>query len=501
MFEMLLAGFAAVLSVKTILLIMVGVIFGLVMGALPGLSTTMAMALAIPLTFGMEKIPAMSMLMGIFIGGVAGGLVSAILINIPGTPACVATTFDGFPMAQKGQAGKAIGVSIISAFIGGLLGIMVLMLLAPPLAQFALKFGPYEYFSIGVFSLSLIITLSEKSMIKGFLSGLLGVAFTTVGTAPIDGFPRFTFGVEEIGAGFDLLPFLIGLFAVSQILKLSTVDPASLKRTVQDFKGEGKSVPFKEYLGQKFNLLRSSLIGIGIGILPGIGAGTSNILAYMVARRQSKYPEKFGTGITDGLVASESSGCATTGGALIPLLTVGIPGDTITAMLLGGLILHGLTPGPLLFIKNGDVVYSIFAALLVANFMMLIITWSGIRFFVKALSIPEHYLYPIIFVLCLLGAYGTSSRIFDIWCMLFFGLVTYFLEKRGFPMTPMILGFILGPIIETNLRRGLMHSSGSFMPFLTEPISAVFLAIAVISVIFALRQQYRQKKEENLPQT
>lgn len=492
MFELFLDGFTSVLTVKTIAYILGGVALGLVFGSIPGLTATMAIAITLPITFGMEPIVAMSLLMGLYIGGVSGGLIPAILLNLPGTPSSIATTFDGYPMAQKGQAGPAFGYAIVFSFLGGLLSILVLMLLAPPLAKVALKFGPFEYFAITIFALTMISSLSGGSLIKGLLSGMLGIALAMVGSAPIDAFPRFTFGFKDLNAGFQLLPVLIGVFAVSEIIKSSETKLKKGKSVQYKLKGFGFSV--KDFFKQGWNGLRSAIIGIGIGILPGIGGGTANIIAYVTAKNQSKKPEEFGTGIPDGIVASETSNNAAVGGALIPLISLGIPGDTVTALLLGGLILHGLSPGPLLMENNGDVVYGIFAALIIANFFMIGMLYWGMKVFTKVLSIPQYILLPIILVLCVVGAIGVNNRLFDAGALLFFGILGYAMLKFNFPITPIILGFILGPLAETNLRRGLMYSKGDFTPFLTQPIAATFLTLALLSVIFKIRSNYKKKR-------
>lgn len=490
---MLVEGFVGVLNVSTILLILGGTILGLIFGSIPGLTATMAVAICLPITYGMHPVAGMSLLMGLYIGGVSGGLIPAILLKLPGTPSSIATTFDGYPMAQKGQAGKAFSFAILSSFFGGLISLILLIMVAPPLGQFALKFGPYEYFAIVVFSLTLIASLSGDSLAKGLLAGLMGIGFAMVGSAPIDAFPRFTFGFSDLDAGFDLMPLLIGLFAVSEILLVA--EKKGFQKLKYDLKKISYKVPLKEYLAEKWNFVRSCAIGIGIGILPGIGGGTANLIAYAAAKNASKNPKEYGTGVPGGIVASETSNNAAVGGALIPLVSLGIPGDTVTAMLLGGLILHGLQPGPLLFQNNGDVVYGIFAALLIANIFMALLLFLGMRGFIKLLSIPQYILLPIIFALCVVGAYGVNNRMFDVYALLFFGVVGYLMSKAKIPLTPLVLGFILGPLLETNLRRGLMLSQGDFTPFFTEPIAATFLIITVISVGWKIWKSFGKSKK------
>ena len=492
MFDMLVQGFESVFTFQIILLIVVGVILGLVFGSIPGLTATMAIAICLPITYGMDPVAGMSLLMGLYIGGVSGGLIPAILLKLPGTPSSIATTFDGYPMAQKGEAGKAFSFAIISSFFGGLISIIALIMIAPPLGKIALEFGPFEFFAIVVFSLTLISSLSGDSMVKGVLSGALGISFAMVGSAPIDAFPRFTFGFSSLDAGFDLLPVLIGLFAVSEIL-------INAEKKIKDNKSTrlkkiSYRVKFSEYFAQKWNFLRSTLLGLGIGILPGIGGGTANIIAYATTKNLSKNPEEFGKGTPAGVVASESSNNAAIGGALVPLISLGIPGDTVTAMLLGGLVLHGLQPGPMLIQNSGDVVFGIFAALLIANILMALFLFLGMRGFVRLLSIPQAILLPIILALCVVGAFGVNNRLFDVGALFFFGVIGYLMIKVKIPLTPLVLGFILGPILETNLRRGLMLSEGSFTPFLTEPIAAGFLLLTVFSIAMKIYSSRKKKK-------
>lgn len=492
MFDMLITGFESVMTFHIILLISVGVALGLVFGSIPGLTATMAVAICLPITYGMEPIAGMSLLMGLYIGGVSGGLIPAILLKLPGTPSSIATTFDGFPMAQQGNAGKAFNYAIVASFLGGGVSIIALIMLAPPLGRVALQFGPFEFFAIVVFSLTLIASLSGDSLPKGIMAGLLGIAFAMVGSAPIDAFPRYTYGFTDMNAGFNLLPVLIGLFALSEIFL--SAEKKVKKGLNAKLKKVNYKLSIKEYTAQGWNFLRSTIIGLGIGILPGIGGGTSNLVAYAAAKSSSKKPETYGKGNPAGVVASESSNNAAVGGALVPLISLGIPGDTVTAMLLGGLVLHGLQPGPLLMQNNGDVVYGIFAALLIANVFMILFLFLGMKGFIRLLSIPQHILYPVILALCVVGAFGVNNRLFDVGALLLFGVIGYLMVKFGFPLTPLVLGFILGPLLETNLRRGLMLSQGDFMPFLTSPIAAVFLLIAAAFVGFTIYSNGKKKR-------
>lgn len=503
MLESLATGAAAVCNPLGILLILLCTAAGIIFGSIPGLSATMAIALFLPVSYGMTPLMGMTMLVSVYIGGVSGGLISAILLKMPGTPSSVATCFDGYPLTQKGQGIKALGVGVFFSFLGTLFSIIALIAIAPNLATLALKFGDFEYFSIAVFSLTMIASLSSGSMVKGLLSGFLGVLLTTVGMAPIDAAARFTFGSTQMGAGLDILPVLIGMFALSEIM-VTAETSAKKDRTqivqvsTRGVKGFGFSVA--EGLGQWWNALRSALIGLAIGILPGLGGSTSNLIAYTVAKNQSSYPEKFGTGIIDGVVATETANNASVGGAMIPLLTLGIPGDMATAMLLGGLMIHGLQPGPLLFQEQLVLMYGIFIAMLLSNLVMLIEEFFGLRIFVSLLKTPKYILLPIIFVLCIVGAFGLNNRVFDTYVVIAFGLVGYIFIKLHLPVAPMIMGFVLGETVETYMRRALMNSKGSWMPFLTRPISGAFLAIAAFSVVYIIVKNvraYRRQKKNN----
>ncbi|MCF2558105.1 tripartite tricarboxylate transporter permease [Fournierella massiliensis] len=503
MLESLATGAAAVCNPLGILLILLCTAAGIIFGSIPGLSAAMAIALFLPVSYGMTPLMGMTMLVPVYIGGVSGGLLSAILLKMPGTPSSVATCFDGYPLTQKGQGIKALGVGVFFSFLGTLFSIVALIAIAPNLATLALKFGDFEYFSIAVFSLTMIASLSSGSMVKGLLSGFLGVLLTTVGMAPIDAAARFTFGSTQMGAGLDILPVLIGMFALSEIM-VTAETSAKKDRTqivqvsTRGVKGFGFSVA--EGLGQWWNALRSALIGLAIGILPGLGGSTSNLIAYTVAKNQSSYPEKFGTGIIDGVVAAETANNASVGGAMIPLLTLGIPGDMATAMLLGGLMIHGLQPGPLLFQEQPVLMYGIFIAMLLSNLVMLIEKFFGLRIFVSLLKTSKYILLPIIFVLCIVGAFGLNNRVFDTYVVIAFGLVGYIFIKLHLPVAPMIMGFVLGETVETYMRRALMNSKGSWMPFLTRPISGAFLAIAVFSVVYIIVKNvraYRRQKQNN----
>ena len=496
MVALFVAGFAAIFSNPiNILLIFTGVVAGIIFGALPGLTTVAALSMFLPITYGMDLGISLAMLTGIYIGGTSGGLISAILLNIPGTPSSIATCFDGRPLALKGQAGKALGVGIFCSFIGTMISIMAMVFISPILASLTIKFGPWENFAVTVFALTLISSLVGKSLIKGLLSALFGMMIATIGLAPIDSAKRYTFGNIELTSGFTLLPVLVGLYAISEVISSSAGSRGKDTSIISDFQLRGLGFTFAEIKTQLGNLIRSCLIGLGVGILPGIGGSTSNLIAYSVAKNSSKNPEKFGTGIIDGVIASEASNNATIGGAMIPLLTLGIPGDGSTALLLGGFMLHGVTPGPLLFQTNAEAVYMIFAAMILSSFLMMLVMYSGMRGFVQILKIPAYILLPVIVVLCIIGAYAVNFRTFDAWALLVFGILGLLMQKFDIPIPPLILGFILGEPFETNLRRGLQYSNGNIADIANHPIALLFFLLLIL--FFALteiQKRLRSKK-------
>lgn len=499
MLESFAIGAQSVFTVLNIFMIIFGVTLGIVFGAIPGLSATMALALFLPITYSMDPVTGIVLLVALYIGGISGGLISAILTRIPGTPSSVATTFDGYPMTMRGEGAKALGVGIVFSFIGTILSTIALIFISPWLAKIAIQFGAYEYFAVAVFSMTMMCGLSGKSMVKGLMSGIFGCMFATVGMDSIGSVQRYTFGSPEMISGFNILPVLIGLFAIAEILVTAESvkhesEMEMMEVDIKNIKGFGFSI--KELFEQKWNCLISTLVGLAIGILPGIGGGVANVLNYGIIKSKSKYPEKFGTGIIDGIVASEASNNAAIGGALVPLLALGIPGDTVTAMLLGGLTIQGISPGPLMFIQNVDIVYSIFITMIIGSIAMLFIEFYGLRGFVALLKIKKKFLLPSIFLFCVIGAFGINNRIFDVWTVLLFGAVGYFFNKVDIPSSPFILGFIIGPMAEVNLRRGLMLSQGSFEPFITSPVAIVFFLGSIVSVVFSLISSYKRNKKD-----
>jgi len=486
-----------VLDPVVMVLIFISVFMGLIFGIVPGLTATMALIMFLPMTYTMTPIQGISTLVSLYIGAMGGGLITSILLNIPGTPSSIATCFDGHPMAKKGEAGKAIGVGIVFSFLGTLIGIGFLMLVSPFLASFALRFGPYEYTALVLFALSLVIILTGNDLVKGLISAVLGTMFATVGLAPIDARPRFTFDQVALTGGLKLVAFLIGMFAITEVIKhAQNARKAEEAKIETNFQIRGFGFSLKEFTAQIVNGIRSSLIGVGIGVLPGIGGGTAAMISYTVAKNRSKHPEKFGTGVHDGIVAPEAANSANIGGNMIPLLSLGIPGDVITAVLLGGFLIHNVVPGPLIFERNPDVVYGIFLTMIIAAFVMLFLTFIGLRGFLKILKIPKNLLLPVIVTLCVVGAIGDSNFAFDVWGIVIFAFVGYFCIQMGIPQVPMILGFILGPALELHLRRSSQLFQMDRTSLLNHPIALVFLGITIAVLVINIHSN-RKKARSN----
>ncbi|AEH50866.1 protein of unknown function DUF112 transmembrane [Pseudothermotoga thermarum DSM 5069] len=408
------------------------------------------------------------------------------MINIPGTPSSIATTFDAYPMSKRGESAKALGLGLMSSFLGGFIAIFLMIVATYAIAQFALKFGPYEYFALGVLAFAGCMSIIEGGFIKNAISLIVGFMLSMIGM-DITGVRRLTFGIRGLAAGIDILPLLIGLFGISEIMiaiekRTQNIVPLEARKAGMGLKAV--SWALKEILRQPANFIRSMIVGFVTGVFPGVGGATSSVLAYGLAKSSSKHPEKFGTGIPDGIIASEVANNATIPGALVPLLSLGIPGDSVTAMMIGGFMIHGLFPGPLLFRDSPQYAYTVFAAQLVGIIVMVIIGILLMKFLIYSLSIKSYYLFPAIAACMAIGAYGLYNRIFDIWIVFIFGLIGYVLRKIEFPLVPLITAFILGPIVEKNFRQGLAMYDGSLKPLFTRPISLSLLIGAAI--LFAL---------------
>lgn len=468
-----------------------GVVLGVIVGAIPGLTGAMLIALTLPLTYNMSNpADAMVLLVSMYVGSISGGLISATLLRMPGTPASIMTTLDGYPMAAGGKPGRALGLGVAASFTGGLISWVFLLLLSKPIAEWSTHLGPFDFFSLTFMALMLIASISGKSLSRGALSGSLGVLASLPGTHPATGEPRMTLGLDELDSGFNLLPVLIGLFAVSQLVReVLQIDEVAQETA---FKSDGLLLGVSDWLKHAVNMIRSSLIGTWVGILPGVGANIGSVLAYSAAKSASKRPEDFGHGSEEGIVASEAANNATVGGALIPLVALGIPGSVIDAILLGALVLHGLTPGPLLFQDSPNVVYTIMATTLVANCLMAAFMLLAIRYLTKLMSAPRAYLVPIIVVFCVVGSFAQNNRMFDVWVMLAFGAVGFGLESAKIPLAPFVIGFILSPIAEEKLGAGLQASGGSYWPIVTSPFSLVFCLLAAVLLVWPVIRQLKK---------
>lgn len=479
----------------TLALMLLGVAAGLVAGSIPGFTITMAVVLTLPFTFGMEPARGLATMIGVFVGGLSGGLMAGTLTGIPGTPSSVATTFDGFPMARQGNPGLALGIGVWASFFGGIISAVLLVTIAPQLARIGLEFGPWDFFSLVLFALTITASLSGRSLLKGMIAGMGGLLVATIGEDEINGVARLTFGLDPLEQGFAFLPVLVGLFAFSQLL--SDVRETAVARKPLMPPGT-KAVRIEHaravrtVLSRPVNLVRSALIGTFTGVLPAAGGSISNILSYDQARKASRHPERFGTGIADGVVASEAANNATAGGALITMMALGIPGDIITAVMLGALLIHDVVPSPS-FIRDQPVLaYSIFLAFFFANFMMLGLQAIGLRVFVLITRLPMYILAGVILAYCAIGIFALNNVVFDLWTLFIFGILGFVMKTLGFPLAPMILGVVLGDIAELNLSRAFAISSDATL-FFTRPWSLFFLILAAFSSIFPWYQHARGK--------
>ena len=479
--------------------VLLGTALGIFVGAVPGLTGGMLITLTLPLTFYMDSTEALVLLVAMYVGSVSGGLISATLLRMPGTPSSIMTTLDGYPMAQGGRPERALALGIGSSLIGGLIAGAFLVLLSPPLSRWAMEFSPWEYFTMVLMAIVLIASISQGSMVKGLIAGFLGMVFAMPGLNPSDGQLRLTGGFHAFDDGFKLLPVLLGVFVMSQIIKDAYEigkKPVSLKLGT-----ERVVVRLSEWRGHAVNILRSGVIGTWIGILPGVGASISSMVAYATAKSLSRTPEKFGTGHEEGIVASETANNANVGGALIPMITMGIPGSPIDAILLSALILHNIQPGPLLFLTNGDFVWALMAAYFVANILMFILMTLSVRWMSRVIVFDKAYLLPLIFVCCVVGAYALSNRMYDVWVVIGFGIIGFGLDRAKVPLGPFVIGFVLAGIFEGELRSSLQMSDNGIWGLFERPIATTFVAISFAMLVWPFVQQFlihrRTKKAES----
>ena len=495
MFAPLFASFGDILQAQYLLPLAIGTLAGLIGGVLPGVTITMTIIIVLPFTFGLDPLAGLAAMTGVYVGGESGGLVTSILLGIPGKPSAVATMFDGFPMARRGEPGRAIWIGTWASFIGGLLGALFLVGATVPLATFALQFGPWEYFSLFIFALSMVAGLTEQSLLKGLLAGAIGMIITVIGSDPIMAVGRFTFGTDFLRNGFQFLPVLIGVFAFAQIMTdLERMATAGTTRgVVAPSLAVSHLAVLWEILKRPFLLLWSTIIGLLIGVLPAIGGSAANVMAYDQAKKFSRHPEKFGTGIPEGIIASEASNNSNVAGSLVTIMAFGIPGDAVTAVMLGAMTIHGIQPGPLFMTQQPKVAYGLFAAYILAHPIMIVLQFLLARVYLKIVRVPKAILIPQILVLCVIGAYALNNVMDNVYALLLFGVLGYGLVKLGFPLAPLILGVILGDQIEVNLVRALMTDADPWL-FITRPISGAMLGLAVTSVVFALWQHRRQRQ-------
>ena len=485
------------LNPQVLLMTLLGATGGVLLGAIPGMTATMGVALLIPFSFGMDLIPSIGLLLGIYCGGMYGGSISAILIHAPGTPAAAATLLDGYPMCQKGEAGKALSIAMFSSFCGGIIGALCMTFLSPLIADVAMEFTSAEMLMLAVFGLSVIVAISGQSIAKGLISAFFGMLLCTIGMDPTYGAKRFTYGVKPLYSGLAFIPVLIGMFAVSEII-------AGVERTINgEEKQESSDEKITEVLPSFSTIMQiwpqiisGGLIGTFIGAIPGAGGDIAVFVSYGFNKSFSKYPEKWGTGIPQGVASTESANNGCSGGAMIPLLSLGVPGDAVTAIILGAFIMKGIQPGPTMYRDQLDTVYCVFAALMLANIAMLIVGCAGVRFFAKIVSVEKKILYPIILVISLLGAFSINKNVFDVGVCVIFGIVGWLMNKFEFPLSPILLALILGPMCEQNFVRFMDLNGGNFMAITGHPIAIGFLVVAVGTVLFSIYNQQKINKRE-----
>jgi putative tricarboxylic transport membrane protein len=484
-------GFSVALQPIHLFYCFVGVVIGTLVGVLPGMGPVAAMSLLLPATFHTTPVASIIMLSGIYYGAQYGGSTTSILVNIPGEASSVMTCIDGYQMARKGRAGPALGIAAFGSFIAGTVGILGLILIAPPLVDFALKFGPAEYFSLMILGLTILTFLTSSSMIRALMMAALGLVVGTMGLDNISGLARFTFNIPELLDGVGLVPVVMGLFGISEVLLNIEL---RVKREVFTTKVKGLLPTLEDWGKSIWSILRGTILGFFLGILPGGGAVIASFVSYAIEKRVSKHPEEFGKGAIEGVAAPESANNSAAQGAFIPLLTLGIPSNVVMAMLLGALIIHGVTPGPLLLTQHPELFWGVVASMYVGNALLLALNLPLIGMWVQLLKVPYAILFPIIILFCLLGSYSINNSSTDVAIMLVFGVIGYLMKKLSLEAAPMVLAFVLGPMMETALRQALIKSKGSFTIFFTRPISATCLVIAIALMIMPLLPWFRRRR-------
>lgn len=478
-FSNLAMGFSVALSPINMLYVTLGVVGGTLIGALPGIGPVAGVAMLIPLSFGMNPTTAMILMAGVYYGAMYGGTITSVLMNVPGESSTIMTCIDGHAMARKGRAGPALSIAAVGSFVAGTFSIVMLMLMAPPIADAALQFGPPEYFGLMMLGLTAVSGLTGRSKLKGYAMTFVGLAIAVVGLDVITGMQRLTFGSLELMDGIDFLPIAVGVFGIAEVMVTieQRLKYEVIKTTFRDM-----VISLKDLRDSVGAIARGSFIGFWVGVLPGAGATIASFLAYATEKRVSKHPEKFGTGVIEGVASPESANNGSTGGALVPLLTLGIPGSGTTAVMLGALTLFNLQPGPFLFTKNPDFVWGLIASMYIGNVMLLILNVAFVPLFVPILRVPYEILAPLIIIFCMVGVFSLNYSTLDLWIMVVAGVIGYFMKKLEYPAAPMVLAIVLGAQMETSLRRSLKMSLGDLSIFFTRPISAVIM-VAVIGIL------------------
>ena len=490
----ILSALSTLFTPQCLLFCFLGCSIGLILGAIPGLSGGMALTIMLPLSFGMDSNVAIAMLISVWIGSCSGGFIGSVLLGIPGTASSMATCYDGFAMTKNGEVTRALSIGTVANFMGTVPSILIAMVACPIISAFALKMGPWEYFALSLMAITLVISLSKGNMLKGFIGAGLGLLATQVGNSPISSTPRFTFGSYNLTGGFNMIAVIVGLFAGAMIMmdyaKGSTGASGTFSGKIGKFQ-----FPGKDFLHNIVNTIRSFLIGLGIGFLPGLGAALSNIVAYAMAKNGSKHPEQFGKGCPDGIIAPEVANNASIGGAIIPMVSLGIPGDGTTALLLGGLIIHGIEAGPLLQKTHPVFVNMIFLAAVLGAIFALVVEIVGIRYFPLLLKAPYHYLYPAILVVSVIAAYINANNMFSMYVLLGFALLGIWMNYAGIPATPFVLSYVLGTNLESYFRKAVSYSRGNFATFFTRPASCVLLIITIIAVVYPIVKDQLAKRK------
>ena len=494
MIENLTAAFSLFFSFQNVIIIFVGVLIGVIVGAIPGMTTVMGVALVLPFTFTMEPVTGILLLLGVYKGGLYGGSITAILLKAPGTPAASCTALDGFPMAQRGEARRALDMALYASCFADFVSNLSLIFLTTFLAAFALRFGPPEFFTLIVFSLTIIAGVSGDRLAKGIFSASLGLLLATVGLDIIYGTERFIFGNYELMSGLNFIPVLIGLFALPEIFNHYTKKNKS-NAVINALDNVG--VQFSEFCSCFKSILRGSLIGVVLGAIPGIGAAPSAFLSYSEARRTSKNRDNFGKGEIEGVAAAEAGNNGVAGSTMIPLLALGVPGDVTTAVILGAFMIHGLRPGPLMFVENLDLIYAIFIGIMLSSLYLFVIGKASIRMISRISDVSNNLLYPIVLVLCVFGAFAINNNLFDVLVMIIMSILGFAFLRLEMPAAPFLIGFILGPLLEDNFRQSLLLSEGSYEIFFRNGICLVFWCLTILALVFLIRSNLRGNKITN----